>query len=396
MKNQEELMPAESSEKMLVLEGIRGIAAFMVILDHLHLAFFGEMDGIIGTYLNIHTPFLVSKAGQYLVTGLHDGNFAVWVFWVMSAFVLSRKYFQLIRADRGEDGAGYLAKSVVKRYPRLFVPILASVVFAYLLLSAGLMTNNDLGARLGEHTSPGWLFTFYEFDPSLPTAIKSAAWDAFFDFDRDTTYNTVLWTMEPEFFGSIFLFGFLSLLGNKRIRWIAYPLIITILYLRGTHWLNAFVFGILLCDLYVNSTVFTGAGRRLGSPWIQTLSPAAILVFIGAPNYGEVFHLIVAVALVFMALSFGRIGRFFSARVPVYLGRISFSLYLIHVPILCSLTGFLYRAAEPWLAYPGAAIISSILTIAACILAAHVFHKYADTLGVRLGGRLAESVKYQG
>ena len=78
------------------------------------------------------------------------------------------------------------------------------------------MTNNDLALQLGEHTSTGWLPSFYDFEPSLSRAIKSAAWDAFFDFNRDVTYNTVLWTMEPEFFGSLFLFSLLSLLGNKK------------------------------------------------------------------------------------------------------------------------------------------------------------------------------------
>jgi len=93
MNNTAKAVTTETTEKMLTLEGIRGIAALVVIFDHLHLAFFVEVDIAIKSYLNTHTPFLISKAGQYLFTGLHGGNFAVWVFWVMSGFVLSRKYF---------------------------------------------------------------------------------------------------------------------------------------------------------------------------------------------------------------------------------------------------------------------------------------------------------------
>ncbi len=377
---------------MLALEGIRGIAALIVIFDHLHLAFFVEVDQLVASYLNAHFPYYLSKAGQYFVTGLHDGNFAVWVFWVMSAFVLSKKYFQLTKANRELDSAEYLTRSVIKRYPRLFVPILASVLFAFVILSAGWMTNNDLGERLGQHTSQGWLFTFYEFEPSLTQAIKSAAWDTFFDFNRDTTYNTVLWTMQPEFFGSIFLFGFLSLFGNKRIRWFAYPLIVLILYLKELHWLNAFLLGIILCDLYVNTSIFPKLGQMFGAWWVQILSSVSIMVLIGAPNYREVFHLVVAMVLVVLALSFTGFAKFFSSRVPVYLGRISFSLYLIHVPILCSATGLIYRTAEAYMPYPSSAIFTSLLTIALCILTAHIFYEYADKQGVILGSKIANAL----
>ncbi len=382
----------ETSGKMLALEGIRGIAALVVIFDHLHLAFFVGIDKMIASYLNAHFPFFLSKAGQYFVTGLHDGNFAVWVFWVMSAFVLSRKYFQLTKANRNLESAEYLTRSVIKRYPRLFVPILASTLFAFVILSAGWMTNNDLSERLGTHTSQGWLFTFYEFEPSLTQAVKSAVWDTFFNFNRATTYNTVFWTMQPEFFGSIFLFGFLSLFGNKTIRWFMYPFIVLILYFKELYWLNAFLSGIVLCDLYENTNAFAMAGRVLKKGWIQLLCGLGTMVLIGAPNYGGVFHLLIATMLICLALSAQGIARFFSAKVPVYLGKISFSLYLIHVPILCSATGFVYRTTENYFLYPATAIVTSIATIAICVFAAHIFYMYADRQGIVLGGKLANSL----
>lgn len=383
----------DSSGKMLALEGVRGIAALVVIFDHLHLAFFVEVDNALALYLNAHVPYLISKAGQYFATGLHDGNFAVWVFWVMSAFVLSKKYFQLAKENRVSDASDYLTRSAIKRYPRLFIPILASVLFAFLIMSAGWMTNNDLASRLGEHTSAGWLPTFYAFEPSFVQAFKSAAWDAFFNFNRDTTYNTVLWTMEPEFFGSIFLFGFLSLIGNTNSRWFAYPVLALIFFFRETHWLNAFVVGIALCDLYVHTSLFSKLGQVFGAWWVQVTSALLIMVLIGAPNYRDVFHLGVATLLVALTLSFNGFMKFFSARLPVYLGKISFSLYLIHVPILCSVTGLMYRIAASYLPFPASAIATSILTIALSILAAHIFYRFADKQGIILSGKFVEAFK---
>jgi peptidoglycan/LPS O-acetylase OafA/YrhL len=379
----------EKPQKMLVLEGIRGVAALMVIFDHLHLVFFVETDTLIERYLNNHVPFLVSKAGQFLTTGIHDGNFAVWVFWVMSAFVLSARYFTLAGAQKTIESRDYLFRSTVKRYLRLAVPILASTIFAYFLLSANLMTHLDLYARLGAHTSTGWLPTFYDFEPSLFSAVKSAVWDAFFDFNRDITYNTVLWTMKPEFFGSLFLFAFLSILGDRKVRFAVYPITIVVLYFQGLHWLNAIVAGIALCDVYLNSGFFPMIGKYAKNPVFQAAVGLGILILIGAPNYGDVLHLGIAILVVSTCLSFRTFAAVFSSAIPVYLGRISFSLYLIHVPILCSLTGFVYRMTDPYLTYPATAIVSSIITIAACLLAATVFQQYADSQGIKLGSLLA-------
>ena len=255
------------------------------------------------------------------------------------------------------------------------------------------MTNNDLALQLGEHTSKGWLLTFYEFKPSFFAAIKSATWDAFFSFNRDATYNTVLWTMGPEFLGSLFLFSFLGLLGSKKIRWGAYPIIVVVLFFRQTHWLNAFVLGIGLCDLYVNTELFPNMGRLLGNTWLQIISGLIIIVLIGAPNYLEIFHLGIAVLLVSLSLSVKGYARFFSSHIPVYLGKISFSLYLIHVPILCSATGFIYISLDNYISYPASALITSVATIAISILAANIFYEYGDKQGIVLGGKLANYVK---
>ena len=199
--------------------------------------------------------------------------------------------------------------------------------------------------------------------------------------------------MEPEFFGSLFLFSLLSLLGNKKIRWVAYPIILLVIYFLQIHWLNAFVLGIALCDVYVNTGYFSIFGRIFGRVWIQISTGLIIMVLIGAPNYRDVFHLGIAVLVVAFCLSFTGYTALFSARVPVYLGKISFSLYLIHVPILCSATGLIYKSMEDFVNYPTSAVATSVMTIAICILAAHFFYEYADKQGIILGSKLANDVK---
>jgi len=186
-------------------------------------------------------PYPLARACQAVVESLYDGNFAVWTFWVMSSFVLSFKYFTWV-PDTPKLAQQYLLVASLKRYFRLAVPVLVSVMLAYFLLVSGLMSNNTL-AMTYEGDYAVWIAGFYAFDADFFVAIKSALWDSFVSFDHDTTYNTVLWTIEKEFIGSLFLFGCLALFGNNPRRWLWYLLVGIVLALLRLNWVNAFVAG---------------------------------------------------------------------------------------------------------------------------------------------------------
>ena len=126
------------SHKLPALEGLRGIAAFIVVIWHLHLAFFANSFEDIRLHL-AHIPHFPALVLQAVIEGLQNGSFAVWLFWIMSGFVLSLQFF--LRAHQSPLAAAhdYLEEAFLRRYPRLLVPVLASVCFAYLLLRCNLM-----------------------------------------------------------------------------------------------------------------------------------------------------------------------------------------------------------------------------------------------------------------
>src|SRR4051794_16656837 len=105
--------------KFRYLDGLRGLAALIVVIDHLAISFFqAATDGSITRYHAQTAEKLVFATPLHLLV---SGNFSVCIFFVLSGFVLSAKFF------RTHERSVAVA-SAWKRYLRLELPILGSVM----------------------------------------------------------------------------------------------------------------------------------------------------------------------------------------------------------------------------------------------------------------------------
>jgi peptidoglycan/LPS O-acetylase OafA/YrhL len=389
------------SHKLPSFEGLRGIASFIVVLHHLRLTFYATSSSAIQAHLQ-SLPYLAGRPLRAFVEGLYNGTFAVWLFWIMSAFVLSLQFFLRAREVPLTSAHDYLEDAFLRRYPRLLLPVLASVGFAYALLSLGLMRNLSLAQIFGPPYQD-WLGFWYRFSPSATGAFKSAVWDSFFAYDDTHTYNNVLWTMKPEYFGSLFLFAFLSLLGYRRSRFLLYPVIAFVNFRFHLHWLNSFVAGIALCDLFVNRDTVSSVRRMSAWPVVNAVRRSRlvavflwslIVISAGLPNYGGLSHLmsgVVGVGLTLLSLPTQRV---LSKSIPVFLGRISFGMYLIHVPVICSFSCWAYLAAFKLIGPGLAAILVSIVTCALSVALGYALYLAADRPALRVSRWLSQLVMH--
>jgi|LakMenE18May11ns_1017448.scaffolds.fasta_scaffold9952989_4 peptidoglycan/LPS O-acetylase OafA/YrhL len=333
-------MNRKQSKNFLALEGLRGVASVIVLIVHLKNAFFPDLIEQVEQRLGLQCSILLS--------GILDGNFCVWLFWVMSAFVLSVRYHS---STNEIDAQKSVTSATIRRYPRLALPVLASVLCAWVLVYAGWMTNHDLAVSLNQQKGT-WLDSFYGFTPSFFSALKCGLWDSFLDYDPSTSYNRNLWTMEIEFFGSLFIFAFLALIGKHPVRLICYPIAFVILNRLQLNGGNAFLVGIVLSDLYASREIIAGwIGLKnhqyleafLGSRGFLILSAIPIVYFIGLPNYFGLLHLVLAALITYYLLFDTFLSRILSGRLFVFLGAISFGVYLAHIPLICSLGYPLYH-----------------------------------------------------
>ncbi|MDR3406606.1 MAG: acyltransferase [Chthoniobacter sp.] len=391
--------PVKQSHRFAPFEGLRGLAAVMVVLWHLRWTFWATSTKDMAHSFAATMPHFLWRPLLAIIEGLHNGTFAVFLFWIMSAFVLSLQFFR--RAHEGTTRAhDYLEDAFLRRYVRLLVPVFASVVFAYALHAAHLMRNADLAHVLGEPYASGWLARWYAFSPSLFGALKSAVWDTFFAYDPASTYNNVLWTMEMEFYGSLFLFAFLGVLGHRRSRFWLYPLIAWASAELGLDWLNAFVAGIALCDLFVNGGKLSWLQALRHQPFCRLLLNGyvaivlwlALFFAVGLPELSNPAFLALGIAAVAFTLLSKGTQRFLASAIPLFLGRISFGLYLIHIPIVCSFSCWAYLATYARLGHVGAALLSATATFVLSIAGGYLLYVVADRPGIRLSRVLSARI----
>ncbi len=105
-----------------------------------------------------------------------------------------------------------LQKLALKRYLRLMIPALASIMLAWLLITLGLSHN----AQAQAITQSSWLAQMWNFTPNFFDALQQGTWGIF--ATGEDSYNPVLWTMMFEFIGSMIFFFVLSLFGGMKHR----------------------------------------------------------------------------------------------------------------------------------------------------------------------------------
>ncbi|MDY9925969.1 acyltransferase [Methanosarcina sp.] len=375
------------SGKITYLDGLRGVAAVNVMIMHFFVALAPAM--VYGSELPSHFGGNIERFFSTTPLGLIGaGNFSVCIFFVLSGYVLTQKYFK-IKDD------SIIISGALRRYIRLFIPVFAAVMLSFLLASAGLYRYyiETMIVSAGSNYRHYWTFT-----PDIFDAVKQAAWNSFF-LGGNIYYNPVLWTMTIEFYGSMLVFTMALLFGSLKNRWTFY-LAAVVLFLNSYY--LAFVIGMALADTFNNKTpvlqVFkTGnnivlfiilvSGLFIGSYPISPLTNDSLYAFLNNGFFETpkvTYHIIGAGMVMYALLNSQGLQNFFSSPVPVFLGKISYSLYLIHFLVISSFTCALFLVLYPVLSYGAAVLISCVLSLLLIIPLSYLFYKYIDMAGVEL------------
>ena len=306
-------------------------------------------------------------------------------FFVLSGFVLSHKFFL-------EKNHAIITESAAKRYVRLVVPVACSVFLAFILMKLSLFYNKQAGNLSGSE----WLGEFWRFTPNFMDALNQTFVGAFFSNAFD--YNMTLWSIAYELFGSFLVFGFLALFGKMKNRYWAY--VFAIIFFFQTYYL-AFILGVLLSDLMAHRYLIiskfdktrlirTGLlffGLFLGSYPSGRSVDGTFYAFMNKPylaDSGVLYHIIGASLLILVLLDSKKMQKIFSFRYLLFLGEISFAMYLLHFIILGSFSSFVFLELEPHLPYLGAFLTSFILSVGLIFAVSYLMYLYVDKKAVRL------------
>ena len=347
---------------------MRGLAAFMVFLFHFVLGFLPQRHG--------QEAAVAIPGGNLLETPLFfliNGHAAVTFFFVLSGFVLSYSYF----SKNSNDG---LLGSIIKRWPRLFPMALISTLFSWLMIHYGLYTY----AETAGVTKSGWMARFASSHGDFLNATFSDAFmqGFFFSFFRgDFNLNTSLWTMHYEFIGSLLVFGLIPVLNGIRANLAFVLLVILMLAAFFTNaYMCAFVMGCFLSHYRCQIRKTGGLLPTNKLMLILSVTLVCLAFSYFEPGYGfysfvresellstrsmrVLIHSIAAVVLIQLILNYDSVYKLFDGRIGRFLGRCSFALYVIHVPLMFSFSTYVFLTLLESIGYRGAVFVTFVASV---------------------------------
>jgi len=300
------------------IDGIRGWAALSVLLFH-----------FVYTCLGARMPAFRGP----LFRATMDGSLAVLVFFVLSGDALATAFL-------GSDLRGRL-RMVVGRWPRLAFPVAISCVCVFALVRFGAVFSREAGVALGLED---WLGSFLTFHTDVAGLVRFCLVDVFRSSDPDGSYNPILWSMAVEFRGSFLVFAYLFATSRMKLPWHLAMLGAGsgLLVWKGSY-LCLFPIGIAfaLCRREGLSDRLRSSRIGIGLGW---LLPAAVGLWVAfGKSPLETFRGVVAAPLFLLGVHLNpHLLGFFRSRLSLFLGRISFPLYVLQFPVLVSLSSWLF------------------------------------------------------
>lgn len=364
--------------KINAAESIRGLACVAVVFSHLSLTFlpflhnFESVDssGVAWIDWLHHSPFGF----------LYSGTGAVFVFFVLSGYVLS---YAILRKD---DIPLKIKAMSLKRYPRLAIPAGISCLVAFAILSIPVDTSNILG---------NWMQKYGVSSPTLLNALYEGFLGSFI-FGYINT-NWVLWTMQIELIGSFVLFALLYIYYINKKLFIPVAIISPMPFVTISPvvalGIYAFVFGIFIY-LYgkkiptIISILLLIAGLYFSGVNSTSNSYAFFTSILGTKT-SILLNFAAGICIVYSILMNEKLSKVLDKKPLVKLGALSFSIYLLHIPLI-------YLIAVPIFnlilnlsnSYVFSAISSSIILIIITLFFSYFYSKYIDTLSITVANRI--------
>lgn len=380
---------ADPQRRVGSLDGLRGWAALIVVLNHVFIASFnwyvpGGASQPRGSWRwwITQTPLHVFWAGPEMVL----------VFFVLSGYVLA-----LPAVARGTEW--FKVSYYPRRLVRLYLPAWAAILFAAAL--------HHFPAHQAIAGTSGWLNQF-----AVPVTLNAGVHAATLVDGGQylTPFTTALWSMKWEVIFSMllpFVVGatvvarrsVLAVIGAGVSLWVIqrFPPYGTASQ-QAAHYLPMFVLGSLLAFNAPRPPTPADAGRAArGLRWLRSIPlPLVCIALITtaawhsrsdsgtATGWPMLAIALGACLAVYLAIANPLVVAAMSSRVSQWLGHRSYSLYLIHQPIVVAIAFAFHGHAKP--------LVLAVLAVPAALVAADLLWRLAERPAILLSRRTAVAV----
>lgn len=322
------------------IDGLKGISAITVVLAHIQCSF--------STVSNL--PFGEFPAS--LLSDFYNGRMAVAIFVLASAFIMG----QLC-----QDETRYQS-ILLKRYFRLMIPCIVPILLMALCFYTSLGYNDELG----EHINNDWL-RWWPAGLSwkkLPQAILGApvgeAWE----------WVNVMWMLKYVFLTPfVVVILEIALRGIRPVAKVVILLLCLVVSYKHDIWLTTIFMGYIFSQINDMETQHSIRHRTVMCVLI-TIGMVALYLVASTKAFNDRNNIVKAICFVSVIMMWEPMRRLFSTKLLLWLGNISFEIYLLHLLVIYILSCRMYG----WLnGVPHRLWIISVVTIAVTILLAWVY-----------------------
>lgn len=317
--------------------------------------------------MHLFLVFGVSYNSQGLPEPPHilvNGSFAVCLFLILSGYVISMTSDKIATL---ED----LTCSIVKRYLRIALPISCIVFIAYVMYLLNLYKIQDIAIATNNS-----LASFYYKEVSLRSFIENLLFSPI-------GMHAVLapcWMLGYIFVGSILVY-ILNIITRNTPFYLKIFLLLMVmyaLYLYSNFLWSCIIFGM------ITEAVDKKHPNVLGSKVLSIFT--VFVVVLGVYIQSRLPELLntdykvngLSAILVWVGVNYCLPLRYlFSLRPFVWFGNISFSVFLVHWPLICSVSCSLYFLLLP-LGYVNMLIINLAVSILLMLIVAIAYNRYTE------------------
>lgn len=367
------------------LDGLRGVLAVIVFVHHFLYAFYpdlifgGEYRLLFNGKLSFEKFIAFSPINIFFNPGA-----AIHFFFFLSGYVQSYHYLK-------NPDLIILQKSFIKRYFRLAIPTLAVLLLVFFFHKLHLIRRELIPHYA---STADWTKSLMPDNLGFLALLKHGLVECYFN---NSKYYQILWTMPIELFNSwmtLILLFITHKLKNKVVLWGFW--IVVQLFFTQSYYSVAFTIGLTLCHFQLNvpgfSSFFSKALVKLFC--VVTGIYFASYPYIGYENstnqgfyapisffekYPHLISYLFGDFLLFCyLLNSNRPKNFLSKKIFLFLGNISFMLYLVHLLVLFSFSPLLYRALFNVAGFQANMVITGTATLIVTAFVSWLLYTFVD------------------
>lgn len=350
-----------SNGKIVYLNTLKLFACFAVFLSH---------------FVNFsYTMYGLNEVCSWF-TVMKNGTFAVVMFVMIASLLVSMKIF-------GNCTAEIIKNTIVKRYYRLVVPILATNIVIFIISKLHLFARTAEAGRLsGSMILEGAYSYNLSFFHLLSASLIDIVWKG------DSAFNYPLWMINQLFIGTVITIIICIVTDRNKYRYF----IFAALFIAGVWNISfflIFLMGTLLGYLIKNRIVinkYIGIPMFLCGLGIANFSDRLIKLFSGRFVklqflHTNIFYYAIAAFLIIYGIEqSGILKKICSFRLFDKMSRLSFGVYLIHWPLICSLSSYCFVLLYNKLDIKAVCSIVFAITVAVLIILSYLFSKLENKL----------------